>query len=292
MTTSQLLDEPAPATNLGSPGGIDCLTRYLDEIGRYSLLTRADEVRLAKLIEAGDRGARSRLIESNLRLVVSMARGYAGRGVDMLDLIQEGNLGLMSAAERFDWRQDVRFSTYAAWWIRRCISRAVSRDAGPVRIPERLAKVAPQVRGAERALEQRLARTPTVTEIAEASGLPERLVEDVRRASRSACSLNEPLAGGDVTLAEVLHDTSTDDPDASLLEAETQADLTAALQRLPERARTVISLRFGLDGSEPQTLTEVGEALGLSRERVRQVETKTLREMAARASREGTLLAA
>lgn len=291
MSTAALLHEPT-TTEYASTDGIDCLTRYLDEIGRYPLLTRADEVRLARMIEAGDHGARTRLIEANLRLVVTIARGYAGRGVDLLDLIQEGNLGLMAAADRFDWRQDVKFSTYAAWWIRRGIARVVSRDAGPVRLPERIVRVAPQVRNAERTLEQRLARTPTVAEIAETCGLAERLVEDVQRAARAACSISEPLAGRDVTLAETLHDTSVGDPGASLLEAETQAGLAAALEKLPERSRTVISLRFGLDGSEPQTLTEVAETVGLSRERVRQVEAKTLRDLAYRATREGALLAA
>lgn len=291
MTAAALLDEPT-ATEFASPGAVDSLTRYLDEIGRYPLLTRADEVRLAKMIEAGDRGARTRLIESNLRLVVAIARGYAGRGVDMLDLIQEGNLGLIAAAERFDWRQDVKFSTYAAWWIRRGIARTVSRDAGPVRLPERIVKVAPQVRNAERMLEQRLSRTPTVAEIAETCGIAERLVEDVQRASRAAFSLSEPLAGTEVTLAETLHDANIDDPGASLFEAETHAGLTAVLEKLPERSRTVISLRYGLDGAEPQTLTEVAETVGLSRERVRQVEAKTLRDLAYRATREGALLAA
>lgn len=274
MTSTRSAVRPAPT------GTTDPMRRYLDEIGRHPLLGRSEEMRLARAAAAGDRAARERLVVSNLRLVVSIARPHFHRGVDPLDLVQEGNLGLMTAAERFEPRAGVRFATYAAWWIRSSISRAISAEAGPVRLPDRLLSAIAAVRASERELEQRLRRAPTRAEIAAEAGLTEEAVGLAQRAARPAASLDEPIGDGDLTLEDLIEDTRSGDHLAAVIDDDSLVALESALEALDERPRTVVELRFGLSGDDPRTLTDVAGRLCISRERVRQLETRTLRELA------------
>lgn len=257
----------------------DPMRRYLDEIGRHPLLSREEEHRLARAAAAGDRTARERLVLCNLRLVASIARRHIGRGVDPLDLVQEGNLGLMTAAERFDPRAGVRFATYAAWWIRSSINRAVAAEAGAVRLPERLVAAMAAVRASERELEQGLGRTPTRAEIAADAGLTEEAVALAREAARPAASLDAPIGESDLTLCDLLKAPQTDHSSGGA-DDEALAALNAVLGELEERPRAVIELRFGLGSEGPRTLADVSGRLRVSRERVRQLESRALRELA------------
>jgi RNA polymerase sigma factor (sigma-70 family) len=259
----------------------DPMRPYLDQIARHPLLSADEERRLARLAHAGDRAARDRLVESNLRLVVTIARRHARAGVEPLDLIQEGNIGLMEAAARFDPSRGVRFATYAAWWIRSSVRRAILAESGPVRLPDRVLDAIVRVRAAERELEQRLRRTPTLAEVARESGLSEDAVQTAHRAARPAVELDAPLAAdGDATLADTIADPGAVDPAGSVAGHDELATLAAALDALDERPRTVVALRFGLGDGEPSTLGDVAGRLRLSRERVRQVECGALRRLA------------
>jgi RNA polymerase primary sigma factor len=260
----------------------DSLDQYLDEIGRYPLLTRAQEVQLAKRVEAGDTTARQRMIESNLRLVVTIAKSYRGRGVDLLDLIQEGTIGLMRAVERYDWRQGTKLSTYAAWWIRHAVSQAAAQ-ARPVRVPGSLVERATLVRQAERDLGARLGREPSAREIAAALELTCEQVAEARAALQPVSSLDDPLASdSDATVADLLVDPATPDPIESLVEQSREEALEATLGELPERGRRVIQLRFGLGDGVVRTADAIAAELGVTRERVRQIELRSLRELASR----------
>jgi RNA polymerase primary sigma factor len=265
----------------GETGGEDSLRRYLDEIGRYPLLTRAEEVRLAKRIEAGDKEARCRLVESNLRLVVTIARSYQRPGIDFLDLIQEGTLGLMRAAERYDWRRDVKFSTYAAWWIRHAVVQALGAVAA-IRLPDSVHARVVDVQRAERALTAELGRRPSVGEVAAELDLTVDQVLDARGAAQPVGSLDEPLrADGERQYADVLADPNATDPLQKLVDETPAFDLESSLGRLPDRSRTVIELRFGLRDGVARTADSVADELGVARERVRQIELQTLRRLAA-----------
>jgi RNA polymerase primary sigma factor len=260
----------------------DSLRSYLNEIGRYPLLSRAEEVQLAKRIETGDPAARQRLIESNLRLVVTIAKSYRSAAVDFLDLIQEGTLGLMQAVDRYDWRRETKFSTYAAWWIRHGIVQAYAVGSQPIRIPDSVRTRVVAVRKAERSLAAELGRTPSVAEIADKLELTVEQVDEARAAAQPVGSLHEVGGGeGQRQYEEVLADPNTPDPLQALIDETPAIDLEETLKRLPERSRTVIELRFGLRDGVARTADSVADELGVARERVRQIELKTLRRLAA-----------
>jgi RNA polymerase primary sigma factor len=259
----------------------DSLRRYLTEIGRYPLLTRAEEVQLSKRVEAGDPAAKQRLIESNLRLVVTIAKTYRSGALDLLDLIQEGTIGLMKAVERYDWRRGTKFSTYAAWWIRSGIIDALGATA-PIRLPESVRERAADVHRAEQALMARLERRPSAAEIAAELDLTPAQVVDARAAAQPVGSLDVPVgAEGDLLHSDLLADPNTPDPLQSLIDEADADELEALLGLLSERQRLVIELRFGLGSDEPRTAEAVAGELGLARERVRQIELHALRRLGA-----------
>jgi RNA polymerase primary sigma factor len=257
----------------------DSLDTYLSEIGRYALLTRAEEVQLAKRAEAGDGSARQRLIESNLRLVVTIAKPYRGRGIDLLDLIQEGTVGLVKAVDKYDWRRDTKFSTYASWWIRHGIVEALSK-ARAIRVPSSLAERATMVRTAERDLRARLCREPLVSEIAAELGCSQAEVLEARAATQPVSSLDEPTsAEADLTLVDLIADPGTTDPADSL--GHEEGEVEQKLKALPERGRHVIELRYGLRDGVARTADAVAAELGVTRERARQIELHALRKLSA-----------
>jgi RNA polymerase primary sigma factor len=271
-------------TTAASP---DSPARYHDEAARYPLLGRAEEIRLAGRARDGDEAARRRLIESNLRLVVAIARRYRGHGLDLMDLVQEGNLGLMAAAERYDRPHEMRFATFAGWHIRRAICRALSTSSRTVRLPIRLVEQISAVRRVEEELTQRLRRPPTVAELAHEAGIDEDAVEDLRRAERRPASLSEPMGhDGDTPLGDLILDEDADDPAAGVADAHEQAGVAEAVQALGERPRRVLELRYGIDGRE-RTLDGVAGELGISRERVRTIEAAALRQLSARPELDG-----
>jgi RNA polymerase primary sigma factor len=261
---------------------VDSLRVFLDQLGEFKLLTAAEEVALAKRVERGDEVARRRLIESNLRLVVAVAKTYRGLGVPFLDLIQEGSLGLMRAVEKFDHRRGYKFSTYAIWWIRQSVRRAVSNGSRTIRLPIHVVERQHALARATLALETTLGRQPTYAELASATGLSLRHVAEALEAPRAATSLNQ-LVGDEeaIELAELIPDPAASDPFGDVDWKLSREELHAALEALPERERVVLDLRYGLTG-EPQTLAAIGRELGLTRERVRQLESHALAELAHR----------
>jgi RNA polymerase primary sigma factor len=259
----------------------DAVRAYLKEIATVSLLSAADEVRLAKLIEKGDQRAKDALIEANLRLVVSIAKRYSGRGLTLLDLIQEGNMGLIRAVEKFDWRKGFKFSTYATWWIRQAISRAIIDQGRTIRIPVHMADVMNKVSMTRRRLSQDLGRDPSAAEIAEELRLPVGRVEEVQRLTRETISLEAPIGENEAALGDFIEDEEADRPEEIAAESMMKRDLRQVLNSIGERERRILELRYGLYGTEPMTLEEVGKALGVTRERVRQMELKTLRRLEA-----------
>jgi RNA polymerase primary sigma factor len=276
-------DQDAAAAVHATPATTDSLDRFLDEIGRVPLLTKEQEVELAKRIEAGDEAARRHMIEANLRLVVSIAKKYRGHGLDLLELIQEGNLGLIRAVEKFDWRRDLKFSTYATWWIRQAVQRGIADKARTVRLPVHINERQAKIARAERALSTRLGREPTVEEISAEAKLPIKQVMGVRDAGRVSASLDETLtADGESTLADILPDVTSTDPSDAVSITHTQQVVGNALDELDERARFLLERRYGLDGAEPSTLDDLAAMLGLTRERIRQLENEALRRLAAR----------
>jgi RNA polymerase primary sigma factor len=269
----------------------ETLQAYLCEIGRYRLLTRSEEVRLAKRAEDGDAGARQRLIESNLRLVVTIAKDYQGRGVELLDLIQEGTLGLMRAVDRYDWRRGTKFSTYAAWWIRNGIFQAVANDARAIRIPESMLQRMSDVRRTETTLAARFGRRPSVGEIGDELGLSAEHVLEAQAAGQPVSSLDESV-GEERSSAELIADPNAIDPLQPLVEEATGDALAATLAQLPERDRRVLELRFGLDDGVAMTADAVAQELGVTRERVRQIELRALRTLERHARVAGVAAAA
>jgi RNA polymerase primary sigma factor len=257
----------------------DSVHAYLKEIATVSLLSAADEVRLAKLIERGDQRAKDALVEANLRLVVSIAKRHVGRGLTLLDLIQEGNLGLIRAVEKFDWRKGFKFSTYATWWIRQAISRAITDQGKTIRIPVHMADVMNRVSRARRDLFQELGREPTPAEIGREVRMSAKKVEEVQRLTRETVSLESPVGDSEATLGDFIEDEYTPQPDEIAVGEMVKRDIGKILNGLPERERRILQLRFGLTGEEPMTLEEVGRALGVTRERIRQMELKTLRRL-------------
>jgi RNA polymerase primary sigma factor len=259
-------------------GAEDAVRLYLRTIGRVPLLTREDEVRLAKRIEMNDMTAKNSLIEANLRLVVSIAKRYSGRGLTLLDLIQEGNLGLIRAVEKFDWRRGFKFSTYATWWIRQAITRALADQSRTIRIPVHMVERMNRVARAKRALIQKNNREPTPEEIGELVEMPAKKVEEILKLGQEPVSLEAPVGGeeGDASLGDFIEDAATDRPLEIVANRMRDHDLQKVLDSLPWRERKVIELRYGLGDEGPMTLEDIGHEVGVTRERVRQIESKTL----------------
>jgi RNA polymerase primary sigma factor len=256
----------------------DSLQLLLTEISAYPLLTAAEEIALAKRIERGDVEARHRMVESNLRLVVSIAKRYRGMGLPFVDLIQEGAIGLDRATRKFDWRRGHKFSTYATWWIRQAIQRAVSNNGRTIRVPVHVHERRRKIQLAKQQFEAEFGRAPTRNELAAATGLPADVVEDVFVATRRTMSLNQPIAGesGDlIELGELLADPHAGDLDEELDRRRYRSVVRRAMTHLPERERLVLERHYGLTG-RPETLQEIGNDLGVTRERVRQLESHAL----------------
>ena len=262
-------------------GAADSLQLFLADIGRHKLLTAAEEVMLAKAIERGDLTAKRRMIESNLRLVVSIAKGYRGLGVPFLDLIQEGTLGLNRAVEKFDWRRGFKFSTYATWWIRQSVQRAVANHARTIRVPVHVVERQQKLSRAARRLEVELGREATKEELAEATGLPIQHVDEALGAAQASVSLNQTVGADDEgELGDLFADREAADPFEEAEEALRRQGVRRALDALPERERRILELRFGFEG-EPWTLEAIGHELDLTRERVRQLEGQALARLSA-----------
>lgn len=259
----------------------DALQLFLNEIGRYPLLTAAQEVELAKRIERGDERAKEQMINSNLRLVVSIAKHYQGHGLSLLDLIQEGIIGLIRAAEKFDWRKGFKFSTYATWWIRQAVQRGVANKARTIRIPVHVIEREQKVLRAEREFIAKHERAPTDEEIAEHSKLSLKHVREVRSAARAVASLDKPVGDDDSAGFGDLFASAELRPDEEVEVELTEQALHRAVADLPEREQRIVKLRYGLDGDpEPKSLDEIGRILGITRERVRQIEAQALRRLA------------
>jgi RNA polymerase primary sigma factor len=259
----------------------DSLQLFLNEAGRYPLLTAAEEVELAKLIERGDPRAKDRMINSNLRLVVSIAKKYQGHGLSLLDLIQEGIIGLIRAVEKFDWRRGYKFSTYATWWIRQAVQRGVANKSRTIRIPVHIVEREQRIARAERELTLKLARPPTDEEVAKTAKLSPKHVREVRSAARAVASLDKPLGDdGDAAFGDIVA-TDQADVEEEVVVGLSEHLLRAAVSKLPEREQYVIKLRYGLNGGDdPKSLEMIGREMGLTRERVRQIETQALERLA------------
>jgi RNA polymerase primary sigma factor len=271
---------PAPKLDLTVEPSLDSLRLYLREIGKVPLLTADQEVSLAKRIERGDMSAKTQMTEANLRLVVSIAKGYLGRGLSFLDLIQEGSLGLIRAVEKFDYRKGYKFSTYATWWIRQAVTRAIADKARTIRIPVHMVEKLNKVVHIERQLVQRLGREPNAEEIAEELEMTPEEVREILRMAQLPVSLEKPIGEEeDSSLGDFVQDETAESPFDTAQLSLRREDIEQALHALPLRERQVIALRFGLHGGAPQTLEEVGRAFGVTRERIRQIENNTLKKL-------------
>jgi RNA polymerase primary sigma factor len=261
---------------------LDSLRLYLRAIGRVHLLTAEQEIQLARRIERGDMLAKQQMIEANLRLVVSIAKSYLGRGLTFLDLIQEGSMGLIRAVEKFDYRRGYKFSTYATWWIRQAVTRAIADKGRTIRIPVHMVEKLNKVVHVERQLVQQLGREPNPTEIAAELETTVREVRDVLRMAQQPVSLEKPIGEEDDSeLGDFVEDQTAESPFEQASERLRRENLRRALAALPEREREVIEMRFGLTGERPYTLEEVGRAFNVTRERIRQIENHTLKKLEA-----------
>jgi RNA polymerase primary sigma factor len=270
----------APKLDLTVEPSLDSLRLYLREIGKVPLLTADQEVALAKRIERGDERAKQHMIEANLRLVVSIAKGYLGRGLTFLDLIQEGSLGLIRAVEKFDHRKGFKFSTYATWWIRQAVTRAIADKARTIRIPVHMVEKLNKVVHIERQLVQRLGREPRPEEVAEELEMSVEEVREILRMAQLPVSLEKPIGEEeDSSLGDFVPDDQAESPFDTASLSLRREDIELALGSLPERDRKVIELRYGLLGEAPCTLEEVGRAFGVTRERIRQIENNTLKRL-------------
>ena len=258
----------------------DALQLFLNEVGRHKLLTADEEVALAKRIERGDEQAKEQMVNANLRLVVSIAKRYQGHGLSLLDLIQEGIIGLIRAVEKFDWRKGFKFSTYATWWIRQAVQRGVANKSRTIRIPVHIVEREQRIARAERELVVKLGRDPTDQEIAKAARLSVKQVREVRAAARAVTSLDKPVGDDDGTALGELFAGESDMPEEEIDVSLREEALRQALDDLPDRARDVLRLRYGLGGEDPQSLESIGRDLGLTRERVRQIEQEALSRLA------------
>ena len=271
----------APRLDLTVEPSLDSLRLYLREIGKVPLLTADQEVYLAKRVERGDMAAKTQMIEANLRLVVSIAKPHVGRGLSFLDLIQEGSLGLIRAVEKFDYRRGFKFSTYATWWIRQAVSRAIVDKARTIRIPIHMIERLNNVGHIQRQLVQRLGREPRPDELAEELELTTEQVGEILRMAQLPVSLEKPIGEReDLKLGDLVQDELAESPLDATSVSLRREDVKHALSALPERERRVIELRFGLHGGQPRTLDEVGRTLGVTRERIRQIENSTLKTLA------------
>jgi len=305
-------EEDVPIALDEAPPGIDLVKAYLREIGKVALLTAELEVELAKRIEAGlfateklrrhcageqkipaalrrdlaeieidGERAKRHLLEANLRLVVSLAKRYQGRGLDLLDLVQEGNLGLVRAVEKFDYAKGYKFSTYATWWIRQALQRALADQGRTIRVPVHMAELITKVTRTRRDLTQSLGREPASDELGEPLGMTAEKVEEILRFGRDTLSLQAPVGDDDAVLGDFISDTDSVDPQAAVEMQMLHGQLSAVLDSLPERSAVVMRMRFGLEDGRARTLDEVGRHLGLTRERIRQIERDTLAEIRA-----------
>jgi RNA polymerase primary sigma factor len=271
---------PPPVAAAAAESTTDALQLFLREAGRHALLTAAQEVELAKRIERGDPQAKQHMIQANLRLVVSIAKNYRNQGLPFLDLIQEGTLGLIRAVEKFDWRRGYKFSTYATWWIRQAVARALADKARTIRMPVHIVERLQKMNRAERNLWTQLGREPTLEEIAIEASLPLHQAKEVKAAARAAASLDQPVGEQeDAVLGDFVAGEGLLPEEQVELTLRSKA-LAKALGALSERERQVLVLRYGLSDYEPKTLEEIGRRLGLTRERVRQIEVETLRRLA------------
>jgi RNA polymerase primary sigma factor len=259
----------------------DALQLFLNEMGKYKLLTAEEEVELAKRIERGDKEAKDLMVNSNLRLVVSIAKKYQGHGLSLLDLIQEGIIGLIRAVEKFDWRRGFKFSTYATWWIRQAVQRGVANKAREIRIPVHIVDRERKIARVERELMAKLGRAPEEEEIAEAAELPLKQVREVREAARAVTSLDRPVGEeGEISFGELVAGDEAG-PEQTLHVSLEEDMLRRAVAALPDRQQEVVKLRYGLNGDgDPKSLDEIGRQLGLTRERVRQLEAEALERLA------------
>jgi len=257
----------------------DPLKLYVRQIGDGRLLTAAEERELARRKDLGDEAAKRRLIECNLRLVMSITRNYTKAGVPLLDLIQEGNMGLIRAVEKFDYKMGYKLSTYATWWIRQAVTRALADQGRTIRLPVHVAEQVRRMHRSRRILMQKFNREPTLDETAKESGLTVERIRELQELVEDPVSLETPVGDGESMVADMVEDQKAESPDAASAANARSADLSDAIQRLNPRMQHVVLRRFGLDGRPPQTLEEVGNDLGVTRERVRQLETRALREL-------------
>jgi len=277
-------DQPSDSTYVNgdlNTSTTDAIQLFLNEAGRFPLLTAAQEVELAKRIERGDKDAKDLMVNSNLRLVVSIAKKYQGHGLSLLDLIQEGIIGLIRAVEKFDHRKGFKFSTYATWWIRQAVQRGVANKSRTIRIPVHIVEREQKIARAERKLLPALGRTPSDDELAKESKLPVKQVREVRQAARAVTSLDKPIGSeGDAALGDIVA-ADEHGPEQEVHVSLEQDALHRAIAELPEREQMVVKLRFGLDGDpDPKSLEQIGRELGLTRERVRQIEREALNLLA------------
>jgi RNA polymerase primary sigma factor len=273
-TDAEELEAHEPAAQTQDP-----LKLYVRQIGDGPLLTREEERELARRKDAGDEAAKRRLIESNLRLVMSITRNYTRAGVPLLDLIQEGNLGLIRAVEKFDYRMGYKLSTYATWWIRQAVTRALADQGRTIRLPVHVADQVRRLLRSRRQLAQKLNREPSLQELAKEAQLEEERVQELLEFVADPVSLETPVGDGESMYGDLIEDTHSEDPDERTSQRSRTKELATALAQLNPRMQRVLTLRFGLDGSAPQTLEEVGSCLGITRERVRQLESRALREL-------------
>ncbi len=267
-------------TGASHTGELDALQLFLNDIARHALLTPAEEVDLSRRVERGDEAAKERMVNANLRLVVSLAKRYQGSDLPLLDLIQEGVLGLIRAVEKFDWRRGYRFSTYSTWWIRQAIERGIATKERTIRLPVNVAQRERRIARVTDRLTRALGREPSVGEVAAAAEVSESNVEQVRVLARAVTSLDRSIGeNGETTFGELLP-ADGPEPDEAVLARSTRGVLRQALQRLPGRERQVLALRYGLAGAEPLQLRDIGGRLGVSPQRVRQLETQALARLA------------
>jgi len=284
---SEVQRAPAKRTRREAPldlkqdGTTDSLQLFLQNIGKVRLLTAREEVDLAKRIERGDLDAKQKMVESNLRLVVSIAKNYRNQGLPFLDLIQEGTIGLVRAAEKFDYRKGFKFSTYATWWIRQAIARSLADKARTIRIPVHIVEKLHKIGRAERSLVTELGREPTPEEIAAVTGIDPDEVDSIRRSAQAPVSLEKPVGGGEEEseFGQFIADEEAESPYERAVETLTNEALREALENLSYRERRVLELRYGLDGEHPRTLQEVGRTFNVTRERIRQIEHQSLKKL-------------
>src|ERR671923_287534 len=271
---------PSPPLQTSYETTTDALQLFLREAGRHQLLTAAQEVELAKKIERGDMGAKTHMIQSNLRLVVSIAKNYRNQGLPFLDLIQEGTLGLVRAAEKFDYRKGFKFSTYATWWIRQAIARALADKARTIRIPVHVVEKLNKIGRAERKLVTELGREPTPDEIADVTGIEPEEVDSIKRSAQAPVSLEKPVGDEEESeFGQFIADERAESPYERAAEILTKEALREALENLSYRERRVLELRYGLGGEHPRTLDEVGRTFNVTRERIRQIENQSLKKL-------------